>query len=136
MARSPVIGPVVLDCEGLARLVARDRYLQGVVDVAGKARMPVVTNAVTIVEAVYPGIDASALNWALSKIRVVPATKDLAAKASKLLMQANLHGHKHALDALLCATALELPERPVFYTSDPADILKLVGTNAAVVPLR
>ncbi|MFB8176684.1 hypothetical protein ACFC8N_11570 [Streptomyces sp. NPDC055966] len=38
------------------------------------------------------------------------------------LRAAGLHGHKHAIDAMLCATALQYPGRVTILTSDVEDI--------------
>jgi len=57
-------------------------------------------------------------------------------RAADLLIAAGRHGHKDALDAIVCATALDLPDLTTIFTSDPDDITALVGSKAAVVPLR
>jgi hypothetical protein len=44
-----------------------------------------------------------------------------------------LHGHKYALDAALCAMALQQPRPVVVLTSDPDDITTLAGNKLRVV---
>jgi hypothetical protein len=128
--------PVVLDCEGLARAIARDAYIRGVIEEARDADSDVAVSAATLVEAVHPKINRAAMHWTLSTLSTVPVSKEIAACACDLLAAAGLHGHVHALDAIVCATALSLPGHPTIYTSDPSDIETLVGDRATVVPLR
>jgi len=107
-----------------------------VIEQAAAARTPVAISTVTLVEAAHPKIDRAALRWTVSRLAVVAASQEIAAVASDLLAQAGRHGHKHALDALVCATALSRPGHPTIYTSDPVDIRTLVGSRATVVPLH
>ena len=127
---------MVLDCEGLARAVRRDVYMRAVIEEAAAARTPVAVSTVTLVEAVHPKIDRAALRWTVSRLAVVPVSQDISAVASDLLAQTGRHGHDHALDALVCATALSRPGHPTIYTSDAGDIRALVGSRATVVPLH
>lgn len=129
-------GPVVLDSEALSRLGRYDRYLHAVVEQALSSRSAVVTAAPTVVEAFRPDDRTEAMSWALSKIRVVEVTRDTARAARDLLGAVGKHGHSHALDALLVATALALPGHPTIFTSDPEDITALADSRASVVPLR
>jgi len=128
--------PVVLDSEGLSRAVARDTYLAAVVKAARDDRCPVVVSAMTVVETVHPATDQAALRWTLSRLTVAPVTDDIAADATRLLISTGRHGHQPAVDAVVCATALRLPGRPIIYTSDPDDIRRLVDGRATVVPLH
>jgi len=132
----PLEGPVVLDAEGLARAVKKDPYISGVISLAGHSSVAVVTSAATIVEVSNAKPNLAALNWTVSRLKVEPVTKQLAVSAAGLLAQAGLSGHRHALDAMVCATALALSGRPTIYTSDPDDIERLVAGKADVIPLR
>ena len=129
-------GPAVLDAEGLSRAVRRDPYLQFLIEEARNHRVPVIVSAATLVEVVYPRIDRAALAWTVSRLRVEPVTKDLALAAAALLESAGKHGHSHALDALVCATALAATGHATIYTCDPDDIKALVNGQATVVTLR
>lgn len=128
--------PIVLDCEGLSRAVLRDPYLVAVVKAARDNLCPVVVCAMTVIEAVHAKTDQAALRWTLSLLTVEPVTAQIATAASALLADAGLHGHRHAIDAAVCATAMTLPGRPVLYTSDPDDLRRLLGDRATVVPLH
>ncbi|MCL2468356.1 MAG: hypothetical protein FWF02_07740 [Micrococcales bacterium] len=127
--------PIVLDCEGLSRAVARDTYLVGVIKAARDSRCPVVVSAITLVEAVHAKSNQAALQWTLSRLTVEPVSEQIAADAAALLSRAGLHGHQHAIDAVVCATAMSLPGRPLLYTSDP-DLDLLLDGQATVVALR
>jgi hypothetical protein len=49
-----------------------------------------------------------------------------------LLRAAGLHGHKYAIDAMLCATALQHPGRVTILTSDVEDIGLLTAEHPRV----
>ena len=130
--------PVVFDCEALSRAVRGDGYLRAVVENARDTRRAVVVPVVTLVEATHPRIDQAAMAWVLSRLTVEPDSEPIARSASALLVAAGLHGHRHALDALVVATALAVARgaTPIIYTSDPDDLQALSAGRAAVVPLR
>ncbi|MCL2787658.1 MAG: hypothetical protein FWD59_04080 [Micrococcales bacterium] len=128
-------GPVVLDGEGLSRAIGKDAYLRGVIHAAHASRARAVVSAVTLVEVTHPRMDRDAFHWTLSRLSVIPVTRELAVAASRLLDDAGLHGHQHAINAMMCATALSLPGDPTIYTSDPGDIRALVKGKATIVPL-
>jgi predicted nucleic acid-binding protein len=128
--------PVVLDSEGLARAVLRDVYMRAVIQEARDSLSPVIVSAATLVEVVHPKTDEAALNWTLSTLTVESVSKDVALRAARLLKTARLHGHRAAIDAMVCATALQAGTMPTIYTSDPDDIRALVGKQAVIVPLR
>ncbi|MFJ9886181.1 type II toxin-antitoxin system VapC family toxin [Streptomyces sp. NPDC091287] len=115
-------GALVLDSEGLAQAVHRNREVQEWLEAAHNADIPVITSAVVLVEVIHPRINPAALSWTLSRLRVEPVSQAIAQSAATLLMGAGLHGHKYAIDALLCATALAHPGRVTILTSDVEDI--------------
>ena len=129
-------GSVVLDAEGLSRAVTRDPYMQTILRRAISNNVPIVVSAVTLVEVIHPRINRSALAWTLSRLRIEPVTEDLSLTAANLLQAAGKHGHTHALDAIVCATALAEQGMATIYTSDPDDIKTLVAGRATVVPLH
>jgi predicted nucleic acid-binding protein len=130
-------GSVVFDCEALSRAINNDYYVRAIIEEAHAARVAVCVSTVTLVEATHKKSDKAALNWITSRLTIVPATEAIARLASNLLIAASLHGHRHALDAIVCATALLQPGgTPTIFTSDPADLSKLVANKADVIPLR
>ncbi|CAH9413785.1 PIN domain-containing protein [Streptomyces globisporus] len=125
-------GALVLDSEGLAQAVRRNREVQEWLEAARDADIPVITSAVVLVEVIHPRIDSAALSWTLSRLRVEPVSQTLAHTAASLLRNAGLHGHEYAIDALLCATALAHPGRVTILTSDVEDIGLLTADHPRV----
>lgn len=115
-------GVLVLDSEGLAKAVQRDREVHEWLTAARDADLLVITSAAVLVEVIHPRINEAALKWTLSRLRVEPVTQAVAQSAAGLLRTAGLHGHKYAIDAMLCATALLHPGRVTILTSDVEDI--------------
>lgn len=126
-------GTLVLDCEGLAKAVARDRTVTGWLALARAEDMRVVVSAATLVEVIHSRINRAALDWILSRLVVSPVTEDIARRAATLLGAAGVHGHKYAIDAMVSATALTAPGPAVILTSDPDDIAMLCGPGVTVV---
>ncbi len=132
--QSPVTGgTLVLDSEGLSKAVLRDRAVTGWLATARADDLRVITSAATLVEVVHPRIKRPALEWTLSRLIVEPVTEDIARHAAALLSDAGLHGHKHAIDAMLCSTALAAHGPVVALTSDPDDLTALCGERITVI---
>jgi predicted nucleic acid-binding protein len=125
-----VSGALVLDSEGLAKSVQRDREIHEWLTAARDADLPVITSAAVLVEVIHPKIDEAALKWTLSRLSVEPVTQTVAQSAADLLRAAGLHGHKYAIDAMLCATALPHPGRVTILTSD----VEVIGLLTAEHP--
>ncbi|WP_371578562.1 PIN domain-containing protein [Streptomyces sp. NBC_01314] len=126
-------GALVLGSEGLAKAVQRDREVHEWLVAARDADLPVVTSAAVLVEVMHPRINDGALRWTLSRLRVEPVTQALARSAAALLRGAGLHGHKYAIDAMLCATALQQPGRVTIVTSDVEEVGLLTAEHSRVV---
>jgi predicted nucleic acid-binding protein len=126
-------GTLVLDSEGLAKAVLRDRQVTGWLALARAEDMRVITSAATLVEVVHPRIKRPALEWTLSRVVVEPITESVARHAATLLAEVGLHGHKYAIDAMLCATALAAPGPVTALTSDPDDLMALCGDQVTVI---
>ncbi|MFB7947476.1 PIN domain-containing protein [Kitasatospora phosalacinea] len=126
-------GTLVLDSEGLAKAVLRDREVTSWLALARADDLRVITSAATLVEVVHPRINRPALEWTLSRLVVEPITEDIARHAAGLLAAAGLHGHKYAIDAMLAATALAAPGPVTILTSDPEDLMVLCSSHATVV---
>ncbi|MGV9658170.1 DNA-binding protein [Streptomyces koyangensis] len=115
-------GTMVLDSEGLAKLLADDA---GVLVLVGEARrrgMEVVICALTIIEAVHARTNRSRLAWVLSGLRVAPVGDEEAKAASALLMRTGLHGHKYAIDAAVAELAMR-QQRPVTLLTSDLDVM-------------
>ncbi|GGP37022.1 PIN domain-containing protein [Saccharothrix coeruleofusca] len=124
---------LVLDSEGLAKAVLRDRELTAWLIAARDVDERVITSAATLVEVTHPRINRAAFDWVISRLSVEPVTAELAKQASVLLERAGLHGHEYAIDAMLAATALSAPGPTTILTSDPGDISALCGHHVTVV---
>lgn len=137
MTRSPALpgGTLVLDSEGLAKAVLRDRTVTAWLALARADDLRVITSVATLVEVVHPRINRPALEWTLSRLVVEPVTESIARHAAELLATAGLHGHKYAIDAMLSATALHAPEPVTILTSDPEDLTALCGARATVIKI-
>jgi predicted nucleic acid-binding protein len=126
---------LVLDCEGVAMAVLRDRDVTAWLVAARAEDERVITSVVTLVEAMHPKIDRRSFDWVVSRLIVEPVTADLARRAAKLLEQVGRHGHRHAIDAIVAATALAARGPTTVLTSDPDDIAALCGDQVTVVRL-
>ncbi|WP_340559747.1 type II toxin-antitoxin system VapC family toxin [Streptomyces sp. GSL17-111] len=126
-------GTLVLDREGLAKAVLRDRGVTKWLELAREDDLRVVTSAATLVEVVHPGVRRPALDWVLSRIVVEPVTEEVARRAAGLLADVGLHGHQHAIDAMLAATALRAPSPVTVLTSDVDDLRTLCRSGVVVI---
>lgn len=124
---------LVLDSEGLSLLVLRDRRITAYLEAARKRDEAVVASAATLVEVRHPKINQAAFRWAVSRIAIVPITESLAMVASDLLAKAGVHGHKHAIDAMVAATTLAASGPAVVLTSDPGDLGLLCADSTIAV---
>jgi len=128
-----VSGTLILDCEGLSKTVLRDRAVMARLAQARFDRLRVVTSAATLAEARHPRMDQARFDWAISRLVIEPVTENIARAASKLLAAHGRHGHQHAIDAIVAATALAAPAPRILFTSDPADLMLLCGESVRVV---
>jgi predicted nucleic acid-binding protein len=135
VTRSPATpgGTLVLDSEGVARAVQRDRTVTAWLALARADDLRVITSAATLVEVIHPRINRPALEWTLSRLVVEPVTEPIARHAATLLSNAGLHGHKYAIDAMLSATALAAPGPVTVLTSDPEDLAALCRGRLIVI---
>ncbi|WP_406318930.1 DNA-binding protein [Streptosporangium sp. NBC_01639] len=137
MTRFPAApgGTLVLDSEGLAMAVLRDRTVTAWLALARADDLRVITSAAILVEVVHPRVNRPALEWTLSRLVIEPVTEPIARHAATLLSNAGLHGHKYAIDAMLSATALAAPGPVTVLTSDPDDLAALCGARVTVIKI-
>ncbi|MFI1866340.1 PIN domain-containing protein [Streptomyces jumonjinensis] len=126
-------GTLILDSEGLSKLLGDDETAVALVAEARSRGMEVVICALTIIEAVHARTNKARLSWLLSGLRVVPVGDEEAKAASALLMEAGLHGHKYAIDAAVAEAALRQQRPVVMLTSDIDDMVKLCGDRVRLV---
>ncbi|MEW1692341.1 type II toxin-antitoxin system VapC family toxin [Streptomyces sp. NPDC091265] len=126
-------GTLVLDCEGLSKLVRRTPEITEWLTAAEAEDIRVVTSSVTLVEARDPKVSQARFDYAVSRVNIIPPNEAVARHASRLLAAAGLRGHKYALDAIVAATALTSPAPVTVLTSDPEDLLMLCGPRVRVI---
>jgi predicted nucleic acid-binding protein len=118
-------GSLVLDCEGLSKAILQTPELTEWLIAAEEEDIRVIVSAVTLVEVSHPKLNRARYEWTLSRMNVEPVTRDIARDAARLLVEAGLHGHKYAVDAMVCATALRLPSPVTVLTSDADGIIAI-----------
>lgn len=126
-------GTLVLDCEGLSKLVGDHEPVVALVAEARKRGMEVVISALTLIEAVHRKTDRPRLARVLSGLRIVPVGEEEARAASQMLIGAGLNGHKYAIDAAVGEMALRKRRPVVMLTSDVDDMTKLCGDKVHLV---
>jgi predicted nucleic acid-binding protein len=128
-----VSGTLVLDCAGLSKVVLSDRATMARLAQARIDGLRVVSSAATLVEARDPRTDQPRFDWAVSRLVIEPVTEQIARAASRLLAAHRLHGHQHAIDAMVAATALASPAPVILLTSDTRDLALLCGEGVRTV---
>ncbi|MER5319294.1 type II toxin-antitoxin system VapC family toxin [Streptosporangium roseum] len=121
-------GSLVLDREGLSKAILQVPELTEWLVAAEEEDVRVVVSAATLVEVSHPRLNRARYDWTLSRLSVEPVGREIAHDAARLLAAAGLHGHRHAVDAMVCATALRLPGPVTVLTSDVEDITA-IGQN-------
>ncbi len=126
---------VLLDAEGVSGIIRQDRSTFALLKGLARSGETVAVSAATLVEGINPSWAPAAVRWAASGLDVLDVTRAVAVEATALLRGARRHGHKHAMDAIVCATALLADEPTTIVTSDPDDIRTLVGHQPRVTVL-
>lgn len=126
-------GALVLDSQGLSGWLANDARVLDAIAVAQASKADVVTSAMTVIEASHGKTDARRLEWLLSHVRVEPVTEASARAASRRLIQAGVHGHSHAIDAVVAELASRQRQPVAVLTSDPDDLGRLCDPHVRVV---
>ncbi|MFW6724872.1 type II toxin-antitoxin system VapC family toxin [Streptomyces sp. MAR4 CNY-716] len=127
---------LVLDSEGLSLLVRDDRTMVARVAAAAKHDARVLVSSVTLVEARSPATAQARFDWTVSRLKVEPVSEPIARHASKLLAAAKLHGHRYAIDAIVCATALSQAGPVSVLTSDVEDVRTLVADHPRLTAIK
>ncbi|MFJ5777679.1 hypothetical protein [Streptomyces sp. NPDC093094] len=136
--RQPQQRVFVFDSEALSKTIQGDREMVALIKAAPRLDIPVVTSALTTLEAWDPReTSRQALwNWALSRIRIVHTDDQVTATARDMLKTAGLHGHKYAIDAVLAAVAVREAARgaqATVFASDTDDLRQLLAGRSVRV---
>nr|WP_306660184.1 DNA-binding protein [Streptomyces polyasparticus] len=96
----------------------------------------VLVSAVTLVEARDPATAQARFDWVVSRLKAEPVSEQVARTASELLAAAGLHGHKYAMDAIVCATALGQAGPVTILASDVEDIRMLAEEHPRITAVE
>ncbi|WP_159772365.1 DNA-binding protein [Streptomyces sp. HM190] len=125
-------GVLLLDSEGLSKFMANDPRVTGLIRTAQAKDTPVALSNLTLIEAWHAEVRMDRLRWHTSRLEVLPVSDAITWRAIDLLRNANLHGHKHAIDSV-AATALGYAGPRIIVTSNADDMNKLCGDRVRVV---
>jgi hypothetical protein len=92
-----------------------------------------VVSAATLLEAQHPGVKRARREYVLSQLKIQPLPVSWAREAAQLLEDAGLHGHTHAVDAMVAVTALHAEPPVVLVTSDPGDMGQLCEDRVRIL---
>jgi predicted nucleic acid-binding protein len=126
-------GVLLLDSEGLSRFMNNDPYVTGLIRAAQAKDTLVAVSNLTLIEAWHSKIRMDRLRWHVSRLEVLPVTDTITWRAIDLLRNADLHGHKYAIDSVVAATALSYSGPRIIVTSDADDVNKLCGEKVRAV---
>ncbi|MFF4763028.1 PIN domain-containing protein [Streptomyces sp. NPDC001292] len=126
-------GVLLLDSEGLSRFMNGDPYVTGLIRTAQAKDTLVAVSNLTLIEAWHSKIRMDRLRWHVSRLEVLPVTDAITWRAIDLLRNADLHGHKYAIDSVVAATALGYSGPRIIVTSDADDMNKLCGEKVRAV---
>ncbi|MER8042133.1 DNA-binding protein [Streptomyces sp. NPDC094032] len=126
-------GVLLLDSQGLSKYMSNDPKVVGLVRAAQSKDVLVAVSNLTLLEAWNPRTRMDRFRWEVSRLEVVPVTDEISWRALDLLRNANLHGHKYAIDSVVAATALGYPSPRIIVTSDVDDMVKLCGQQVTTV---
>lgn len=112
--------------------------MAALIKTAPRLDIPIITSALTVLEAWHPReTSRQALwHWTLSRVRVVHTDDQVIAMARDMLKTAGLHGHKYAIDAILAAVAgqeLVHGAQVSVFTSDVDDMNQLLAGRSVRV---
>lgn len=124
---------VVLDSQGLSGWIADDRRIGTTIKVFRQTDADLAISAATIIEVAHAKVNTARLNWLLSRVKIESLTEQASRAAAKLLKDTNLHGHNHAIDAMVAEVALRQPGPVAMLTSDIDDMRKLCGQAVHLV---
>ena len=124
-ARQIIQGSVVLDSQGLSLLIDEDERMIRRIEKARAESFQVVISAITIAEASSARPRRGRRDFVLSRLHIEPVTRELTLLAAELLLRNGMSGHRHAIDAVVAATALQQARPTLLYASDPDDMTAL-----------
>ncbi|MCT9081131.1 PIN domain-containing protein [Streptomyces fulvoviolaceus] len=126
-------GVLLLDSQGLSKFMDNDERVAGLVRMAQSKDTLVAVSNLTLIEAWHAKVRMDRFRWHVSRLEVLPVTETITWRAIDLLRNANLHGHKYAIDSVMAATALGYSGPRIVVTSDVDDLNRLCGDKVRAV---
>ncbi|GAB2951244.1 DNA-binding protein [Streptomyces heilongjiangensis] len=126
-------GVLLLDSEGLSKFMANDPRVTGLIRTAQAKDTLVALSNLTLIEAWHAKVRMDRLRRHTSRLEVLPVSDAITWRAIDLLRNANLHGHKYAIDSVVATTALGYAGPRIIVTSNADDMNKLCGDRVRVV---
>jgi len=113
--------------------MANDPRVTGLIRIAQAKDTLVALSNLTLIEAWHSKVRMDRLRRHVSRLEVLSVTDAVTWRAIDLLRNANLHGHKYAIDSVVAATALSYSGPRIIVTSDADGMNKLCGDKVRVV---
>ncbi|WP_030594993.1 PIN domain-containing protein [Streptomyces fulvoviolaceus] len=126
-------GVLLLDSQGLSKFMDNDERVAGLVRMAQSKDTLVAVSNLTLIEAWHAKVRMDRFRRHVSRLEVLPVTETITWRAIDLLRNANLHGHKYAIDSVMAATALGYSGPRIVVTSDVDDLNRLCGDKVRAV---
>jgi predicted nucleic acid-binding protein len=123
--RGGVVGALVLDAEGLAKLASGDLRARARFEGAKRYRGRIVTAASTLTEVIRGAHKDAELHRILKDVEVVAIDEHAGRAAGELLGRTGMSSQRDALDALLAVVAMAQARPVILLTSDPRGLGKL-----------
>jgi hypothetical protein len=117
-------------------LLLKDTLALADLGLAVERETAVVVSAMTVPEAYHDKVQQAWLSYVLSRLTVQPVTEEIALRATGLLREHGLHGHKYAIDAVVAATALARPGPVAVLTSDVDDLRRFCQQDKRVAVVQ
>lgn len=134
--REVVQGTWVLDSEALSQVLLAQPKPLARLETARRKGTAVVVSAMTVPEAFHEKVPWDWLRYVLSRVAVAPVTEEIGLKATELLGEYRLHGHKYAIDAVVAATALLRPGPVAVLTSDVDDLRRFCQADKRITVVQ
>lgn len=123
---------IILDSEAFSALVRNDDAFVALFNELDIQGVEFLLSANTIIEGTDPKTHPAQLRQVLKGLKVEPVTEESAIAALRLLKEANVHGHSHAIDATVAEVALRQEGPTTILTSDLKDMRKLTDGRVNV----
>jgi len=132
--REGIGGTLILDADGVNKIAAADPRAQAALAAARRRDARVVVSAVTLAETLRGGQRDVPVHRVLDRVTQLSVSPAIGRNAGELLGSTALVGA--TVDAIVAATALDLPGPVLVLTSDPGDLRALTQARDDVAVER